>query len=135
MKLCSDPLDDVDQVYLLWVKSKASGFVTLRECPVSVDKQDIGHIVDTVFLRQSARSQGHVSNFVKGQLATDSDLGFSQPISNNMIKSLLKLAKKTPEFRERIWLVDQDSDERQVLWWSAAKLARQRHLDLKTMLK
>ena len=78
-----------------------------------------------------------MSNFVLNQLVknTHKDLAFSQPISNKMLKLLLRLLKQNPEFQERIWIIDQDLEQKQILWWSAAKIARQRNLDLKTMLK
>ena len=94
-------------------------------------------LVDTVFLRKSSRGQGYVSKFVLTKLLNNvqKDLAFSQPVSNKMLKLLLKLSKQNPELRERIWIVDQDMEQKQILWWSAPKIARERSLDLKTMLK
>ena len=93
--------------------------------------------VDTVFLRQTSRGQGNVSKFVLTKLLNNvqKDLAFSQPVSNKMLKLLLRLLKQNPELRERIWIVDRDLEQKQILWWSAAKIARERNLDLKTMLK
>jgi hypothetical protein len=78
-----------------------------------------------------------VSKFVLTKLLNNvqKDLAFSQPVSNKMLKLLLRLLKQNPELRERIWIVDRDLEQKQILWWSAAKIARERNLDLKTMLK
>ena len=78
-----------------------------------------------------------MSKFVLTKLLNNvqKDLAFSQPVSNKMLKLLLRLLKQNPELRERIWIVDRDLEQKQILWWSAAKIARERNLDLKTMLK
>ena len=78
-----------------------------------------------------------MSKFVLTKLLNNvqKDLAFSQPVSNKMLKLLLRLLKQNPELRERIWIVDRDLEQKQILWWSAAKIARERDLDLKTMLK
>ena len=78
-----------------------------------------------------------MSKFVLTKLLNNvqKDLAFSQPVSNKMLKLLLRLLKQNSELRERIWLVDRDLEQKQILWWSAAKIARERNLDLKTMLK
>ena len=52
-----------------------------------------------------------------------------------MLIVLMKLLKKNPNQRERIWLVNEENGERQILWWSAMKIARQRNIDLKSILK
>ena len=78
-----------------------------------------------------------MSKFVLTKLLNNvqKDLAFSQPVSNKMLKLLLRLLKQNAELRERIWIVDRDLEQKQILWWSAAKIARERNLDLKTMLK
>ena len=78
-----------------------------------------------------------MSKFVLTKLLNNvqKDLAFSQPVSNKMLKLLLRLLKQNPELRERIWIVDRDLEQKQILWWSAAKIARERNLDLKTILK
>ena len=78
-----------------------------------------------------------MSKFVLTKLLNNvqKDLAFSQPVSNKMLKLLLRLLKQNSELRERIWIVDRDLEQKQILWWSAAKIARERNLDLKTMLK
>ena len=130
---CSEPVENIDNIYLLWVNRRACGFITLRPCWDAFPQHDFD-IVDTVFLQKSSRGQGYVTQFIQTKLLQNEDLAFSQPISNKMLKSLLKFLKQNQEFKERIWIVDQDLEEKQILWWSAAKIARQRNLDLKTML-
>ena len=126
-------MEDIDSIYLLWINRKACGFITLRPCWDAFPQHEFD-IVDTVFLRKNSRGQGYVTKFIQTQLLKK-DLAFSQPISNKMLKSLLRFLKQNPKFHERIWIVDQELEEKQILWWSAAKIARQRNLDLKTMLR
>ena len=128
----SEPMLDKDQVYLLWHQSKASGFITIRTNFEVFDDPNL-RIIDTVYIRKSARGNGYLSRFLKSELSSH-ELGFSEPISNSMLVVLLKLLKKHPEHCERIWLVNEESGERQILCWSAMKLARQRQLDLKTIM-
>lgn len=134
--ISSEPVKDVDHVYLLWINRKASGFITLRPCSDSFAEHDLD-IIDTVFLRKNVRSQGHVTKFILKKLQQDpeQDLGFSQPVSNQMLRSLLRLLKTAPEYRDRIWIVDEATEERQMLWWSAKKIARQRDIDIKDLMK
>ena len=77
-----------------------------------------------------------LSKFLEAKLNDDSnELGFSDPVSNSMLIVLMKILKKNPNQRERIWLVNEENGERQILWWSAMKIARQRNIDLKSILK
>ena len=121
-----------DQIYLLWTQSYASGFITVREHSEAFQNSNLS-IVDTVYIRKSARGNGYLTSFLKTCL-TAKELGFSDPISNSMLIVLMKLLKKYPEYREKIWLINEENGERQILWWSAIKLARQRSLNLKSIL-
>ena len=116
----------------MWTKSYASGFITIRENSDAFQNSNLS-IIDTVYIRKSARGNGYLSLFLKSCLLTK-ELGFSDPISNSMLLVLMKLLKKHPEYREKIWLVNEENGERQILWWSALKLARQRNLNLKSIL-
>ena len=80
---------------------------------------------------------GFLSKFLEAKLNNDdsNELGFSDPISNSMLIVLMKILKKNANQRERIWLVNEENGERQILWWSAMKIARQRNIDLKSILK
>ena len=124
------------QVHLLWHQSKASGFLTIRPYSEAFEDSNLS-IIDTVYIRKSARGHGFLSKFLEAKLNNDdsNELGFSDPISNSMLIVLMKLLKKNPNQRERIWLVNEENGERQILWWSAMKIARQRNIDLKSILK
>ena len=121
-----------DQVYLLWTKSYASGFITIRDHSEAFQNLNLS-IIDTVYIRKSARGNGYLTLFLKSCL-TAKELGFSEPISNSMLIVLIRLLKKYSEYREKIWLVNEENGERQILWWSAIKLSRQRNLNLKSIL-
>ena len=122
-------------------KQRSSNLDVYIMIKIWLNKKDFNRFfflsVDTVFLRQTSRGQGYVSKFVLTKLLNNvqKDLAFSQPVSNKMLKLLLRLLKQNSELRERIWIVDRDLEQKQILWWSAAKIARERNLDLKTMLK
>ena len=124
------------QIHLLWHQSKASGFITIRPYSEAFEDSNLS-IIDTVYIRKSARGHGFLSKFLAAKLNNDdsNELGFSDPISNSMLIVLMKLLKKNPNQRERIWLVNEENGERQILWWSAMKIARQRNIDLKSILK
>ena len=124
------------QIHLLWHQSKASGFITIRPYSEAFEDSNLS-IIDTVYIRKSARGHGFLSKFLAAKLNNDdsNELGFSDPISNSMLILLMKLLKKNPNQRERIWLVNEENGERQILWWSAMKIARQRNIDLKSILK
>ena len=127
------------QIHLLWHQSKASGFITIRPYSEAFEDSNLS-IIDTVYIQKSARGHGFLSKFLEAKLNNNDDddsneLGFSDPISNSMLIVLMKLLKKNPNQRERIWLVNEENGERQILWWSAMKIARQRNIDLKSILK
>ena len=124
------------QIHLLWHQSKASGFITIRPYSEAFEDSNLS-IIDTVYIRKSARGHGFLSKFLAAKLNNDdsNEFGFSDPISNSMLIVLMKLLKKNPNQRERIWLVNEENGERQILWWSAMKIARQRNIDLKSILK
>ena len=127
----SNPVEDLDQVWLLWDQGQACGFVTLRfESQVFHDLV----IVDTAFIQKKARGRGHLTSLII-ELLKDNEVGFSEPISNKMLAAVLRLLKKRPDCRQKVWLVNESRHERQILWWSSAKLARQRNMDLPTLLK
>lgn len=122
---------DLDQTFLLWVQGKAAGFATLRS-PI----KDM-RVVDTVFVRKECRGQGQAQKLVAQLVATldkDVQLGFSNPVSDGMLKVILKFLAdgQNKRVRERIWLVKQE--DRQVLWWAAFKLCKQRGIDIKKLL-
>jgi hypothetical protein len=85
----------VDQVFLLWISGKASGFVTLRRPEIisGLFREEMDNI-DTVFIRKSARGQGFMSNFLVNLLLlrknTTTTLAFSEPLSTNMLKCILR---------------------------------------------
>lgn len=132
----SEPIKGRDQIHLLWHQSKASGFITIRPYSEAFEDSNLS-IIDTVYIQKSARGHGFLSKFLAAKLNNDdsNELGFSDPISNSMLIVLMKLLKKNPNQRERIWLVNEENGERQILWWSAMKIARQRNIDLKSILK
>ncbi len=53
-----------------------------------------------------------------------------------MLAATLRMLAREGEApsRSRVWLVDQDSGERRVLWWSAPALAQERGLALKELV-
>ena len=126
------PIEDVDQIYLLWREKNACGFVTLRSDLEYFENMDV---IDTVFIRQNARGFGHFSSFVIERLKLEKDLGFSEPISNKMLVRLTKILKKNPGYRERIWLVNENTEKKVILWWSVKRIAKKQNLDLTQVLK
>ena len=126
------PIEDVDQIYLLWREKNACGFVTLRSDLEYFENMDV---IDTVFIRQNARGFGHFSSFVIERLKLEKDLGFSEPISNKMLVRLTKILKTNPGYRERIWLVNENTEKKVILWWSVKRIAKKQNLDLTQVLK
>ena len=127
------PIEDVDQIYLLWKDRNACGFVTLRSDLEYFENMDV---IDTVFIRKNARGFGHFSTFVVERLeSSEKDLGFSEPISNKMLLRLTKLLKKNPGYRERIWLVNEGTEKKVNLWWSVKRIAKKQNVDLTQALK
>ena len=92
-------------------------------------------IIDTVFIKKSARGLGSFTRFVQQRLKNTQDLGFSEPISNNMLVRLLKFLKSNPEARERIWLVNESTGKKVILWWSIIRIAKKQNVDLSNVLK
>lgn len=134
----SSPIEDLDQVWLLWDRGQACGFVTLRVESQAFPEHDNLVIVDTAFIRKKARGQGYLTSLIISLMqdsSTNVEVGFSEPISNKMLIAVLRLLRKRPDFRQRVWLVNEGRHERQILWWSSAKLARQRSMDLATILR
>ncbi|TRY72986.1 hypothetical protein TCAL_08735 [Tigriopus californicus] len=130
---------NVDQIHLLWIDGQARGFCSLRKngtalgTPMNTYQMTI---LDTIFIDPRVRGRGHASCQLRGLLA-DNHLGLSTPISNDMLVTCLKALRKSPPFRERLWLVDNfgGAGERKNLWWSAVKLAKSRQLNLETIFK
>ena len=119
-------------------------------------------ILDTIFVRKSHRGKGHTKSLINELIASpdvliyqsglvysssfESSLGFSSPISNSMFCLLIrmisedeKLHRNTPTDRtatkEKLWLVENLNESPQNIWWSAAKISRERKLDIKQILK
>ena len=101
-----------------------------------MDKTREVDVIDTVFLPKASRGKGYVTQFFVNYLRNNdaNDLAFSHPLSNKMLKLLMKLLMKNPEIRDRIWILNPDSVEKQILWWSAGKIARERNMNLKQLL-
>ena len=120
-----------DKVMLMWVDNIAVGFATVR---LDVDCS----VIDTVFVRQSHRRTGLASlliqDLLEGPKEGTSLLGLSQPISNGMFAVMLRFLLKHPTHRNSVFLIDKDDVGRQYLWWSAAKLARERNIVLKSLM-
>ena len=92
-------------------------------------------IIDTVFIRKSARGFGCFTRFIQERLNGTKDLGFSEPISNKMLVRLLKYLKSNAEARERIWLVNESTGKKVILWWSILRIAKKQNVDLSNILK
>ena len=125
------PVEDVDQIYLLWKDRNACGFITLRS---ELDYFENMDVIDTVFIRKNARGFGFFTQFVIERLNSCKDLGFSEPISNKMLTRLTKLLKLYPEYRDRIWLVNESTEKKVILWWSLKRIAKKQNLDLTPVL-
>ena len=92
-------------------------------------------VLDSIFVRQSHRRQGLATELIKRllvQLSSDPHndqlLGLSQPVSNSMLVTTLRLLKSRPDLRDRVVLVDDSDGSRGNLWWSAIKLCKDRQI-------
>ena len=116
-------------------------------------------ILDTIFVRMSRRGKGHTRNLIN-QLLEAPDLfsfrniprvpnyplGISSPISNGMFGLLIRMIitngrnnEKSGQHKvsnkERLWLVCDMNDKRQNIWWTAQKLAKERQLDIRELVR
>ena len=119
-------------------------------------------ILDTLFVRKSFRGRGFTKLLINQLLMTpDSVLsqtsversenestnlfGLSCPISNGMFCLLIRMMVKDAKYhsdlqnaaiplKERIWIVDEVHEDYINVWWSVIKIARERSIDLKSIL-
>ncbi len=125
---------EVDTIYLLWSSGKAVGFITSRLSSVLRSTE----VTDTIFISLAFRGRGYMRSYLKQRLDAceleDLQLAFSNPVSNKLLRVLLKFMKVNSGCRERIWIADEANKRRDVLWWSALKLTRDRGLSLRDFL-
>lgn len=156
----ADPDPDIDSILILWHSGRAVGFCTLREAgrriPGSNNIRFELPVVDTVFVRSAARGRGFTADLIDVLLQRTTDLGFSDPVSDGMFVVLLRYLKDRgpnrmdhgqdrmhsgPDrmdrgsARERLWLVSGSGTEKKNLWWSVPKVARDRNINVKAVLK
>ena len=113
-------------------------------------------ILDTIFVRMSRRGKGHTRNLINQLLEAPDlfsfrnipnySLGISSPISNGMFGLLIRMIitngrnnEKSGQHKvsnkERLWLVCDMNDKRQNIWWTAPKLAKERQLDIRELVR
>ena len=119
-------------------------------------------VLDTVFVRKSYRGNGDTKSLINQLLNAPNSLlsqtrvdhsenellgrfGLSSPISNGMFCLLIRMIAKDAKYfsdvqnvtvplKERIWLVDEVNDDCINVWWSVMKIARERSIDLRSIL-
>ena len=118
--------------------------------------------LDTVFVRKFYRGNGDTKSLINQLLNAPNSLlsqtrvahsenelmsrfGLSSPISNGMFCLLIRMIAKDQKYysgvqnvtvplKERIWLVDEENEDCINVWWSVMKIARERSIDLKSVL-
>lgn len=92
---------------LLWVDQEAVGFYTIKPkgSPYMFFERYYMPVVDLIFIRQKARRRGHAMRLIDDFLSMfpGEDVGFSDPISDEMYLVLEKYLKQNGEFRDRLW--------------------------------
>ena len=118
-------------------------------------------IIDTIFVRMSHRGKGYTKSLISKLITSPEELlqqdlsyycmssekllGFSSPISNSMFCLVMRLIlaneSRTPNdpnntllIKERLWIVEDIDEHVRNIWWSAAKIAKERHLDIRNIL-
>lgn len=92
---------------LLWVDHEAVGFYTIKSkgSPYMLFEHYYMPVVDLIFIRQKARRRGHAMRLIDDLLSMfpEEDVGFSDPISDEMYLVLEKYLKQNPKFKDRLW--------------------------------
>eukprot|EP00095_Tigriopus_kingsejongensis_P008015 maker-scaffold1844_size26589-snap-gene-0.5 protein:Tk08015 transcript:maker-scaffold1844_size26589-snap-gene-0.5-mRNA-1 annotation:"protein fam169b-like" len=134
-----NPNPGVDEVHILWIEGVARGFCSLRKCGSvgsSLFETFQLNILDTIFVDPRVRGRGLASSMLRS-LLKEGELGLSSPVSNKMLITSLRSLQKYPQFRDKMWIVDNygENGEKKNLWWSAVKLLKARNLRLASILE
>ncbi|XP_034241298.1 soluble lamin-associated protein of 75 kDa-like isoform X2 [Thrips palmi] len=118
-----DTPDPTDVIYLLWVGGKAVGFCTLKPRGALYEKTVESYAmmtIDTIFVRSSYRRRGHVRTLLEALSESHDDLGFSQPISDSMVKVLSRFLVDSKVHRRRFWEISGAGNEgcRKLVWYT-----------------
>ena len=119
-------------------------------------------LLDTIFVRKSHRGKGHTKSLINELIVSpdvlihqngllnstsfENSLSFSSPISNSMFCLLIRMILEDekwnqttptakPAIKEKLWLVENLNDSPRNIWWSAAKISRERKLDIKQIMQ
>ncbi|XP_026280389.1 soluble lamin-associated protein of 75 kDa isoform X2 [Frankliniella occidentalis] len=117
-----DVPDPTDVIYLLWIGGKAAGFCTLKPTGAHFERTSEKYAmftIDTIFVRSSYRRRGHVKTLLLALSESHNDIGFSQPVSDSMVKVLWKFLTENRDHRRRFWEISGAGNEgcRKLLWY------------------
>ncbi|XP_043495878.1 soluble lamin-associated protein of 75 kDa-like isoform X2 [Polistes fuscatus] len=118
-----DYADNFDIVLIRWENGIPIGFYTVKPKGTEVYSTNERYtmpVLDTAYIRSKYRNKGFGTEILFDMIKRfpNEDIGFSKPISDNMLKVLQKFLRNYKEYRLRFWeIADWDIYDSQKLIW------------------